>query len=338
MADEGKEFPDDFDPVPTPLTGSERVLVEKGTATIDDVKAFARTNLPAPSAASDAATKGYVDARPGAEEWSEHAATQDVDLDGHKLTGLGEPTDAADAATKAYVDAQAGPPDRIESPSGAAFAEATDDFMGMGFPGSSMVAESNGVSALVATFPGHAAVWAGPEEGYIGGAGFDATYNPASDAYKLRSYGAPLEIEEPAESNHAATKGYVDSKVASMPAPPDLEWWEPTWTAIENVDSVTNVECSYTRTYRAAGGSLVTLEGTITVESLAAGECAATAPVPVPVAGDPTVMGVASVLGPGGTALCDAQLVGDGSILAIGFAAEGDDVHTIAFRLSYRAA
>lgn len=106
MADEGKEFPDDFDPVPTPLTGAERLLVEKGTATIDDIKAFARTNLPAPSAASDAATKGYVDARPGAEEWSEHAATQDVDLDGHKLTGLGEPTDAADAANKDYVDSK----------------------------------------------------------------------------------------------------------------------------------------------------------------------------------------------------------------------------------------
>lgn len=29
-----KEFPDEFSPVPTPLTGSERVLVEKGTATI----------------------------------------------------------------------------------------------------------------------------------------------------------------------------------------------------------------------------------------------------------------------------------------------------------------
>src|SRR5690606_11027307 len=111
MADEGKEFPDDFDPVPTPLTGAERILVEKGTATIDDIKAFARTGLPAPSAASDAATKGYVDARL-----------------------------------------------------------------------------------------------------------------------------------------------------------PELEWWDPVWTPVANVDSVSNVECQYTRVHRASGGSLVTLEGTITVE------------------------------------------------------------------------
>lgn len=60
-----KEFPDEFSPVPTPLTGSERVLVEKGTTTVDDIKTFSRTGLPVPSAASDAATKGYVDSIAG---------------------------------------------------------------------------------------------------------------------------------------------------------------------------------------------------------------------------------------------------------------------------------
>src|SRR5690554_5641095 len=144
MADEGKEFPDEFSPVPTPLTGSERILVEKGTATIDDVKAFARTNLPAPSAASDAATKGYVD-------------------------------------------------DRL----------------------------------------------------------------------------------------------------------PELEWWDPVWTPVSNVDSVSNVECSYTRVHRAAGGSLVTLEGTVEVTSDAAGQCVVQVDLPIARVGSDLLAGTAMAMDPG---------------------------------------
>lgn len=116
MADDGKEFPDEFSPVPTPLTGSERILVEKGTATIDDVKAFARTNLPDPSAVSDAATKGYVDAAVSdsgggggdASDWATHPAVQNIDANSKRITSLAEPLQSGDAATKGYVDGIAG--------------------------------------------------------------------------------------------------------------------------------------------------------------------------------------------------------------------------------------
>lgn len=160
-----------------------------------------------------------LDVEGGADEWSEHPATQDVDLDGFKITGLGEPTDASDAATKAYVDAQSGgggPTDRIESPSGEAFVESTDDYRGWGDPASIMRAgTSDHQSQVVAeTTPSTCRVTmaAGPDGHILDGAGFFADYHLASSArYALVAYGAPLQIEPPVYSWHAATKGYVDS-------------------------------------------------------------------------------------------------------------------------------
>lgn len=297
MADEGKEFPDEFSPVPTPLTGSERVLVEKGTATVDDIKAFSRTNLPAPSAASDAATKGYVDARPGAEEWSKHAATQDVDLDGHKLTGLGEPTDASDAATKAYVDGAA--PAKIERTFswGRSVAEVTDDGnielavyltgetsplrrvrVPRGNSGLAISLMNRNASGFVSMLSVGTvspsltyAVTDGPAGSTArGGFTFNGGrwwFNEQNNNIPLGSnnyYALPAGVSSIKHGIHLAKEAY--DTLASMPAPTELEWWDPVWTPVENVDSVSNVECSYTRTYRAAGGSLVTLEGTIEVE------------------------------------------------------------------------
>lgn len=51
------------------------------------------TNLGTPTAATDAATKAYVD-----------TATTNRSMNGYKITNLGTPTAATDAATKAYVD------------------------------------------------------------------------------------------------------------------------------------------------------------------------------------------------------------------------------------------
>lgn len=105
MADDGKEFPDEFSPVPTPLTGSERILVEKGTATIDDVKAFARTNLPAPSAASDAATKAYVDSQSGGSLESDKTSSTSVVITSSNTARVLELEASGDVAVEFPADA-----------------------------------------------------------------------------------------------------------------------------------------------------------------------------------------------------------------------------------------
>lgn len=372
MADDGKEFPDEFSPVPTPLTGSERILVEKGTATIDDVKAFARTNLPAPSAASDAATKGYVDARPGAEEWSEHAATQDVDLDGHKLTGLGEPTDASDAATKGYVDSAA--PTKIERTFawGRSVAEVTDGgdvalavyLSGQTAPlrrvrvlsgstsGGILMMNRSGMgpndwqtelnlSTVSPSF--HFALSGGPSGGADarGGISFNQgrwsfTERGGSAVYLGSEgyYALPAGVSSIKHGIHLAKEAY--DTLAEMPAPPDLEWWEPVWTPVSNVDSVSNVECSYTRTYRAAGGSLVTLEGTIEVMPDAAGECAVQVDLPVARVGSDPTAGTAMAVG--GTSPVVAAASVDSTALTLFFTADSASPYAVGFRASYRAA
>lgn len=151
-------------------------------------------------------------------DWSEYPAVQSVDMDGNSITNLAEPVLPSDAATKNYVDENSGgPTDRIESASGDAFVESTDDLMGAGVTASIMAAESDGYSAKVATYkdPGSndrvAFVEVGPEGEIGGGAGFVASYETAPDAYTIGAFGAPLYVEEPVESYHAATKAYVDS-------------------------------------------------------------------------------------------------------------------------------
>lgn len=348
MADEGKEFPDDFDPVPTPLTGAERLLVEKGTATIDDIKAFARTNLPAPSAASDAATKGYVDARPGAEEWSEHAATQDVDLDGHKITGLGEPTDASDAATKGYVDGAA--PAKIERSFawGRSVAEVTDDgnielsvyLTGQTEPLRRVrVPLGSGTNDIVLTNRAGMGALAWNSTLRLGASptpAFEFVMGPPgyADSGGFRFSHGRLYLRQGTDPEFEL--GTIAKQAYDRLA--DVEWWDPVWTPESNVDSASNVECSYTRVYRAAGGSLVTLEGTIEVTPDAAGQCAVQVDLPIARDGSGLLAGTAMAMEvtPPGHVVAVASVAE--TTLTLGFVAEGVDPYLVGFRISYRAA
>lgn len=148
--------------------------------------------------------------------------------------------------------------------------------------------------------------------------------------FRLRN--APTLIETPMKPMHAATKGYVDARL------PTLEWWDPVWTPVINVDSVSNVECQYTRTYRAAGGSLVTLEGTIEVTQGAAGQCAVQVDLPTARVGSGLLVGpaVAREVTPPGHVVAVASV--DNGKLLLRFNAEGADPYLVGFRASYRAA
>lgn len=77
-------------------------------------------NLATPTAASDAATKAYVDttaadaAAAAADNLGNHTATQNLNMANKKIVSLAGPTAGTDAATKAYVDlAAAGAADNL---------------------------------------------------------------------------------------------------------------------------------------------------------------------------------------------------------------------------------
>lgn len=80
------------------------VSIQGNTGTTLDMAAHKIINLATPTDPSGAATKAYVDAIGGANNWANYAAVANVDLSGFRITKLGTPTDPSGAATKAYVD------------------------------------------------------------------------------------------------------------------------------------------------------------------------------------------------------------------------------------------
>lgn len=139
---------------------------------------------------------------------------------------------------------------------------------------------------------------------------------------RIESLGAPT------AAGHAARLQDVQDQALA-------EWWTPAWTPGSNVDSVSNVECQYTRVRRAAGGSLVTLSGTITVTPTAAGPAMISAPIPVPATASSGVgSAIAYSMGPADVGSCGFN-AGD---LEVYFVASGSDPHMLTFSVSYRAA
>lgn len=95
------------------------VSVKIGNGAID-MSSNKVINLATPTAASDAATKAYVDttaadaAAAAADNLGNHTATQNLNMANKKIVSLAGPTAGTDAATKAYVDlAAAGAADNL---------------------------------------------------------------------------------------------------------------------------------------------------------------------------------------------------------------------------------
>lgn len=249
MADDGKEFPDEFSPVPTPLTGSERILVEKGTATIDDVKAFARTNLPTPSAASDAATKAYVDSQSGGGGGGTpgHVICNVVDADppfepvpqrSNLIFIQGEEAEweAMDFEEFDATVLVAPTVSRLESygdgdavTGGRAYGRVRTDAWGVPGVGNGEVyiSTSRGVDPgspsqeawlLVSSRDNERGIRASTSGAYEY-LGFFMGWAPSKGTH-IEFTGAPVSVETPQEPGHAATKAYVDSKVASWASSP----------------------------------------------------------------------------------------------------------------------
>lgn len=284
----------------------------------------------------------------GSGDWSTHPATQDVDLDGHKLTGLGAPTEEDDAATKGYVDGAA--PAKIELAGSIVEILPNGDIEIR--HGATKVAEvvmvgspNEPVFRLLAphtSYPGHFYIKPGGDASLSVGGGWSGfTFGYKGDSI-LRSHNGnfpitsneyrvlPSGVFSIVHGIHLAKQAY-DRRA-------DLEWWTPSWTPVENVDSVSNVECQYTRTHRAAGGSLVTLEGTIEVTPDASGQCSVQVNLPVARAGSGLLAGTAMAMEvtPPGHVVAVASVAE--TTLTLGFVAEGVDPYLVGFRASYRAA
>ncbi|MFA5557400.1 MAG: hypothetical protein WDA29_09920 [Flavobacteriaceae bacterium] len=137
------------------------------------------------------------------------------------------------------------------------------------------------------------------------------------------------DVEDPMFLQDVATKAYVDARYV-------VEWWDPVWTPVANVSGVSNIECQYTRTYRAAGGSLVTLEGTITVtpEALADDSLIFSCPLPVPQVGSAEPLGWVGDTENIPGSMCRIS----GGLLGVSIESANDTVRTASFRISYRAA
>lgn len=140
---------------------------------------------------------------------------------------------------------------------------------------------------------------------------------------RIESLGAPTAV------GHAARLQDVQDQALA-------EWWTPVWTPVSNVDSVSNVECQYTRVRRAAGGSLVTIEGVLSVTPDAAGACEISATLPINATG-------AGAIGfdrfkDGATGGETEAEITSTTAISVTFEGSGTTAHTVRFRVQYRAA
>jgi hypothetical protein len=265
-----------------------------------------------------------LDGVSGAEEWSEHAATQDVDMDGNKITGLGAPTDAADAATKQYVDtASSAVPTKIENgTSRIVITSANGDieiyragtrvaFFWSGGGGQLIFGGPNGASlTLPETTGGHASIRSGG-------------YQSAMTSTSYLQF--PSGVASYMHGIHIA-KAASDGLASRDPVA-----WTPSWSGALNVDSVTHVEASV-----QVINDYVDVEGSLTVTPDAAGVTVVTASIGVAFA-HPAVDkdGQASAGVPGVAvqpAGCRASSAG---AIQVAFEAASDEEHTVSFRVRY---
>lgn len=351
------EFPDEFSPIATPLDGSERLLAEKGTTTVGDVKDYVASqiggaedwaehpatqdvdmdghdvvglptypvaNPPAdPSVAASFATAANMMAYALA-AWATAQASQDVDMDGHKITGLGAPSASDDAATKQYVDTVAGAaPTKIEN-------------------GTSKVEIPSSGGDVVVTVSGQAiATFSYNGQTIIGSPFGGRLYLPADSGHlKVRSGGytsdctsagylqLPSGVASYMHGIHLA-KSAADGLAARDPVA-----WTPSWSGALNVDSVSHVEASVQEI-----GDYIDVEGSLTVTPDAAGVAVVTASIGVAFAHPAVDKDGQASAGVAGVAVQSAgcRVSTDGTV-AVAFDAASNAEHTVSFRVRYRKA
>lgn len=256
--------------------------------------------------------------------WATAPASQDVDMDGHKITGLGAPSASDDAATKQYVDTVAGAaPTKIEN-------------------GTSKVEIPSSGGDVVVTVSGQViATFSYNGQTIIGSPFGGRLYLPADSGHlKVRSGGYtsdctsagylqfPSGVASYMHGIHIA-KSAADDIAAAKPRAETLSW-----SGVTNVDSVSHVEASIKEE-----GGYVDIDAVVLVTPVATGITRAEAILSglapkIPRAGTASASDNVTVA----PAACGAVPSGGDAALTVTFDAQSTDSHMVSVRIRYEVA
>lgn len=254
--------------------------------------------------------------------WATAPASQDVDMDGHKITGLGAPTDAADAATKQYVDTVAGAaPTKIENGTSKVEIASSGGNAVVTVSGQSIATFSlNNQTIIGSSFGGRLILPADSGHSQIRSGGF--TSNFTSLGYEA----LPSGVTSYMHGVHLA-KAASDGLASRDPVA-----WTPSWSGVLNVDSVSHVEASVQEV-----GDYIDVEGSLTVTPDAAGVTVVAASIGVAFAHPAVDKDGQASAGVSGVAVQSAgcRVSTDGTV-SVAFEAASNAEHTVSFRVRYR--
>lgn len=166
-------------------------------------------NVGTPTAAGDAATKGYVDnavsgITPGESYLPTAGGTMTgaIAMGGNKVTGMGTPTDTGDAATKGYVD---------NAVSGITPGESYLPTAGGTMTGAIAMGGNKVTGMGTPTDTGDAAT-----KGYVDSAIAEVEDNPTFTGNIDLSGGTVTNVPNPTNGTDAANKNYVDNSISNV--------------------------------------------------------------------------------------------------------------------------
>lgn len=257
--------------------------------------------------------------------WATAPASQDVDMDGHKITGLGAPVASDDAATKQYVDtASSVVPTKIQN--GTSRVE---------------IASANGDIEIYRAGTRVGFFWSDSGGRVIlgGSNGARLTLPEGTSAHALMTSGGYQSaltstgyLQLPSGVTSYMHGIHLAKSAADGLASRDPVAWTPSWSGALNVDSVSHVEASVQEI-----GDYIDVEGSLTVTPDAAGVTVVAASIGVAFAHPAVDKDGQASAGVAGVAVQSAgcRVSTDGTV-SVAFEAASNAEHTVSFRCRYR--
>jgi hypothetical protein len=200
MVQSGEDYASaNLPPIPVPVPPGSYLPLSGGTMTGNiNMGTHEVSNLPAPTNASDAATKGYVDTADSALlPKAGGTMTGNINMGTHEVSNLPAPTNASDAATKGYVD--------------------TADSALLPKAGGTMTGDINMGTHEVSNLPAPTNASDAATKGYVDTA--DSALLPKAGGTMTGDINMGTHevsnLPAPTNASDAATKGYVDTAPAT---------------------------------------------------------------------------------------------------------------------------